>query len=217
MKNLLINQIDIHAENYALRHAQPQEIIRWALSLHHPAIATTSFGPGSAALLHLLHQSDEEKKTPVVWVDSGYNLNDAYKTAEKIIAMLELPMHIEVPAVSAARLNAQLGSIPTEGRALADFTRIVKLDPFQRAINKLQPQIWINGIHKSDTEHRKELDILSIDRRGILKVAPLFYWTREQTMAYVEKHNLPSCHYYFDPTKPADSKECGLHLEHATG
>ena len=217
MSTLLINQIDIHAENYALRNSPPGKIIDWALSLSQPAIATTSFGPGSATLLKMLSEHDEGKKVPVVWVDSGYNLNEAYAVADQLIEMFKLPMHVEVPAISAARLNARLGGIPTEGEALREFTRIVKLDPFERALDKLKPQLWINGIHRSDTEHRKELDILSIDNRGILKVAPLFNWTAEQTLAYVAERQLPTCRHYYDPTKPTADTECGLHLENAAG
>ena len=130
--------------------------------------------------------------------------------------MFSLPMHIEVPDITAGRLEAMFDAIPTEGEELKNFTRIVKLQPFQEAINKLQPQIWINGIRHSDTAQRKDLDILSIDKRGILKVAPLYYWDSEQTMRYIKKNKLPSCQNYFDPTKPKHNEECGLHLEHAS-
>ena len=81
MENLLINRIDIHAENYALRNSMPEEIIRWALSLNQPTIATTSFGPGSAALLRMLTHADPNKTVPVVWVDSGFNFRETYKVA----------------------------------------------------------------------------------------------------------------------------------------
>ena len=71
--------------------------------------------------------------------------------------------------------------------------------------------IWLTGIRREETEHRKSLDIVSIDNRGILKVAPIFYWSEDDVEAYMEQHQLPTCRHYFDPTKVHDGRECGLH------
>ncbi len=93
-------------------------------------------------------------------------------------------------------------------RIIKDF---IKLEPFQRALDEWQPEIWITGIRKEETEHRQSLDIVSWDARGILKVAPLFYWSDDQVEAYMEAHELISCRHYFDPTKVHDGRECGMH------
>ena len=81
----------------------------------------------------------------------------------------------------------------------------------KRALDELQPKVWISGIRREETEHRKSLDIVTIDNRGILKVAPLFYWSESEIEAYMAEHQLPSCKHYFDPTKIAEHVECGLH------
>lgn len=204
-------ELDIKAANAQLRDQSPAQIIRWALALGQPTIASTSFGPNSGALLHLLAGVDPA--VPVVWVDSGYNMRDTYVVADQLIAQLNLNAQIFVPAVTAERLNAQFGGIPTPDEAArhAEFTRIVKLDPFARALRRLRPKVWINGIRREDTEFRQSLDILSHDQRGILKVAPIFYWTDAQLEDYMQQHNLPSCRHYFDPTKVDSGRECGLH------
>ena len=49
-----------------------------------------------------------------------------------------------------------------------------------------------------------------MDNRGIVKVAPIFYWSEDQVEAYMERYQLPSCKHYFDPTKVLDGRECGL-------
>jgi phosphoadenosine phosphosulfate reductase len=87
----------------------------------------------------------------------------------------------------------------------------VKLEPFDRALGDFEPDIWLTGIRREETEHRKGLDIVSLDSRGIVKVAPLFYWSDDEVAAYMERHRLPSCRHYFDPTKVHDGRECGLH------
>ncbi|WP_269473302.1 phosphoadenosine phosphosulfate reductase domain-containing protein [Kineobactrum salinum] len=76
---------------------------------------------------------------------------------------------------------------------------------------EFRPEVWLTGIRREETEHRKSLDIVSRDDRGIIKVAPLFYWSEQDVERYMEQHQLPSCRHYFDPTKVLDGRECGLH------
>ena len=83
--------------------------------------------------------------------------------------------------------------------------------PFAQALEDFKPEIWLTGIRREETEHRKSLDIVSMDNRGIIKVAPMFYWSEEDVEDYMEKFELPSCRHYFDPTKVHDGRECGLH------
>ena len=203
--------LDLEKSNAELRDKDPAEIIRWALDLGEPAIMTTSFGPNSGALLHMLASVDTA--VPVVWADSGYNMRDTYVVAEQLIESLSLDARVYVPSVTPERLNVLLGGIPTldEPEKHAEFTRIVKLEPFQRALTELNPKVWISGIRRDDTDFRKSLDVLSYDNEGILKVAPIFYWDDEQIENYMEQHELPSCRHYFDPTKVESGRECGLH------
>ena len=203
--------IDIDQKNEELRDLPAEEIIRWALDLGEPIITSTSFGPNSGAILHLL--SGIDNSVPVVWVDSGYNMRDTYVVADKLIKDLSLNAKIYVPGVTAEHLNVKLGGIPTldEPELHQEFTRVVKLEPFGSALDELKPKVWISGIRKEDTDFRKNLDILSYDNRGILKVAPIFYWTDEDLNAYMAEHDIPSCRHYFDPTKVESGRECGLH------
>lgn len=204
--------LDLQKINAQLRDQSAAEIIRWSLSLGRRAIATTSFAPNSAVMLKLV--TDCDPSVPVVWVDSGYNVPDTYRTAEQLMDRLKPNMHIYIPAMTAERRNAILGGIPhpdDDPQVHEEFTRQVKLEPFARALGALQPEIWLTGIRQHETEHRKTLDIVSVDNRGILKVAPLFYWSDADIAAFMAEHELPSCRHYFDPTKVADNRECGLH------
>jgi phosphoadenosine phosphosulfate reductase len=203
--------LDVDTVNAQLRHASPEHIVRWALSLGQRTIATTSFGRNAAVMLHLVSEID--KSVPTVWVDTGYNLRDTYLVAEKLINRLDLNMHIYAPEMTSERRNALLGGVPTieDENLHTEFTRQVKLDPFARALEELQPEIWLTGLRKEETEHRQTLDIVSRDARGIIKVAPVFYWSEQQVEAYMAAHKLPTCKHYFDPTKVHDGRECGMH------
>ena len=203
--------LDLDSVNARLRDASPQDVVRWALDLQRPTIATTSMGRNAAAMLHLVSEIDS--KLPTIWVDTGYNLRDTYIVAERLIRDLQLNIHVYSPQMTSERRNAIMGGIPTvdEEERHREFTRQVKLEPFDRALADFGPEVWLTGIRREETEHRKTLDIVSLDARGIIKVAPLFYWSEEQVEDYMEQHQLPSCRHYFDPTKVQDGRECGLH------
>lgn len=203
--------LDLDSANAALRNASPQEVVRWALNLGGTAIATTSMGRNAALMLHLV--SSEDPSVPTIWVDTGYNLRDTYVVAERLIRDLDLNMKVYSPLMTSERRNAIMGGIPTvdETERHQEFTRQVKLEPFERALNDFKPDIWLTGIRREETEHRKTLDIVSRDARGIIKVAPIFYWSEEQVAEYMAAFELPSCKHYFDPTKVLDGRECGLH------
>ena len=204
-------ELDLVQHNEALRDAAPADIIRWALDLGQPLIGTTSFSPNSAVMLHQLVSVKPD--IPLVWVDSGYNTRDTYLIAEQLIADLKLNISVFTPVMSAARRDALMGvPMPGEDEALhREFTRQVKLEPFERALQSFNPSVWISGIRREETAFRKTLDVLSWDSRGVLKVAPLFYWTEADIDSYMAEHQLPTCRKYFDPTKVADNRECGLH------
>ena len=203
--------LDLDSVNETLRNASAGEIIAWALAQGRPTIATTSMGRNAAVMLHLVAQVD--KTLPTIWVDTGYNLRDTYIVAERLIRDLALNIQVYSPEMTSERRNAIMGGIPTvdEEERHQEFTRQVKLEPFNRALQEFQPDIWITGIRREETEHRKTLDIVSMDNRGIIKVAPIFYWSEEQVEDYMEQFELPTCKHYFDPTKVHDGRECGLH------
>jgi phosphoadenosine phosphosulfate reductase len=203
--------MDIAKVNEELRSASPEEIIRWATSQGKRVIASTSFSPKSAVMLNLVSQVD--KSIPVVWVDSGYNVRDTYLVAEQLINRLSLDIRVYIPEMTAERRNALMGGIPQiDNEELhREFTRQVKLEPFSRAVQELQPEIWLTGIRQDETDFRKSLDIVSYDGRGILKVAPVFYWSEQEMDDYIASHELPVARRYFDPTKVLDRRECGLH------
>jgi len=204
--------LDLGTINRQLAAQSPQEIVRWALGLGLRPFLSTSFGPHAAAMLDIV--SGIDASVPVVWVDTGYNLRDTYEVAQRLMDALPLNMQVYTPRMSAERWNALYGGIPQldEPELHEQFTRTIKIEPFERALAELCPQLWFTGIREGETEFRRTLDIVSWDeRRGILRVAPIFRWSDEQLRAYVEERGLPSCRHYFDPTKVEDQRECGLH------
>lgn len=208
-----LEALDLAQVNASLRDQAPREIVRWAASLQRRAIVTTSMGINAAATLHAV--CSELPELPVIWVDHGFNVAETYRVAEALTAELRLNLHVANPTMTAARLTARLGGIPSPEDADSHrwFTEQVKLLPFQRALDHWQPEIWFSGIRREETAFRKHLDIVSRDDRGLLRIAPFFYWREQEVAQYVAQHGLTTARHYFDPTKGSDNRECGLHTQ----
>ncbi|SEG23459.1 phosphoadenosine phosphosulfate reductase domain-containing protein [Marinobacterium lutimaris] len=204
--------IDLTAANAALEGKTPEEIVAWALGQSENPLVTTNFRPYEAVILHMVTRIKPDIK--VLWVDSGYNTSATYRFAEKVIKDLNLNIVTYIPEMTAARRNVLMKGIPDVDDPLhEEFTRQVKLEPFQRALAELKPDLWFNAIRKDQTEFRQSLDVVTASKDGVLKVAPLFNWSEAQMDAYLEEHGLPNETDYFDPTKALETRECGLHTQ----
>lgn len=208
-----MTNIDFTLVNQQLRDKHPTEIIRWALGLEKKTIVTTNFGPHEAAILHMA--STQDKALPVICVDHGYNTEATYRFAEELIQRLTLDMHYYTPKVTAKRRATVYGGIPSidDEAAHDEFTREVKLEPFGRAMADFSPEVWLTAIRKEQTPFRDSLDIVTQDiSTGLIKVAPMFYWTELDLEEYLVEHDLPIEEDYNDPTKVLKDRECGLHV-----
>lgn len=206
----MVAAIKLELANSELTDKSPREIIHWAVSQNQRALVTTSFGPFSAVMLHLATRVQPD--IPVVWVDTGYNTRETYLYAEKLIQDLNLNIRVFIPELTAARRSALMGGIPQPDTDLhGEFTRQVKLEPFQRVLREMRPDVWLTAIRKDETDFRKTLDVVSSGPNGILKVAPFLNWTEVDMEGYLYEHDLPQVNKYYDPTKVEDNRECGLH------
>lgn len=204
--------IDLVAANKALEGKTPQEIVAWAIAQSENPLVTTNFRPYESVILHMAVQAKPDIK--VLWVDSGYNTSATYRFAEKMIQDFNLNVETYIPQQTSARRNVLMKGIPDVDDPQHDeFTRQVKLEPFQRALAEMAPDLWLNAIRKDQTEFRNSLEIVSASKDGIIKVAPLFNWTEADLEAYLAENNLPNEHDYFDPTKALETRECGLHTQ----
>ena len=204
--------IDLTAANAELKDKTPQEIIAWALSQSENPLVTTNFRPYESVILHMAAQVKPDIQ--VLWVDSGYNTSATYRFAEQLIQDLNLNVVTYIPQMTSARRNVLMKGIPdVDDPQHEEFTRQVKLEPFQRALSELKPDLWLNAIRKDQTEFRQSMEIVSASKDGIIKVAPLYNLTEADLDAYLAEHNLPNEHDYFDPTKAIENRECGLHTQ----
>lgn len=203
-------QINLKQANAMLRDKEPSEIIEWVLQHANRPVLTTNFGPYSATLIHAVTQV--HKDMDVIWCDTGYNTPNTYRYANSLIDILSLNMHIYAPKFTTGYLDTTMGIPQINTDEHRSFTEKVKLEPFNRALEEHDPDVWFTNLRKGQTSFRNNLDILHINKRGILKVSPFFYYSEFEMELYLQKFDLPNEKKYFDPTKVLSARECGLHL-----
>ncbi|KQP18371.1 phosphoadenosine phosphosulfate reductase family protein [Pseudorhodoferax sp. Leaf267] len=207
-----MSQIDLARINTELGRNAPA-LVDWALGLHQPAILTTNFRPFEAVILHLVTQAKPD--VPVVWMDNGYNTEATYRFVDEVTERLKLNLHVYLPRRSRAHREAVEGATPTldDPRHQA-FTEEVKLEPFTRALREMAPKVWFTALRATDTAVRAQMEPVSLNPDGLIKVAPLLHWSSKELHDYCKAHDLPNNFDYVDPTKGEDNRECGLHLSH---
>ena len=202
--------LDFKSINNKLEDATAQDIVKWALSIKGKSIVTTNFGPQEAVLLHMVSQLAPQ--TEVLWIDSGYNKLETYKFADTVTKKLGLNLTVYTPLVSAARRDAVMNGIPLiDDHSHGEFSDQFKLEPFKRAMNEINPDVWLTAVRREQTLVRQEMDIVSVGPNEVIKVSPLLDWTINDMKIYLNKYDLPDETFYFDPTKVEAGRECGLH------
>lgn len=203
--------IDIEFYNKHLRFKKPDEIIKWALSISDNRIVTTSFGIYSEVLLSTMTRHDKHIK--VVWCDTLFNKQSTYEHAEQLIAKYNLNIYKYQSLKSKTEIEDLLNFQNIDDDNFTEFSNLVKIEPFKRALREHDPDIWFTNIRVRQTEYRDKKDILSYSKNGVLKISPFYYWTDEDLDNYVKYRGLNKNIDYFDPVKALKNRECGIHFE----
>ena len=173
-------------------------------------LVTTKFGPDSSVLLHLVTQLQSDVQ--VLWIDTGYNRRDTLNFAAELTERLALNLTVYRPLDASIVIPPALNT-PEH----TTFTENTKLEPFERAMCELDPDVWISSIRRYQTEHRAKQPMIDTSEPGRLKVSPLIDWSADTVERYQQAHDLPIGPDVYDPTKGESVRECGLHLTNTSG
>ena len=206
--------------NASVSGFSPLDLTRWAVTRGAgQAIVTTNFRPYEAIILHMAARAQAD--IPVLWVDHGTNLPETYRFTEKCRSQLGLNLKPYLPLMTAAHwlaLNGGQVPMPDEVERVESFSRIMKLEPFERGMRELAPTVWITALRKEQNPQRAAtLQPVMWDAKfQTLKVNPILEWTPVEMDAYLAEHQLPNERTYYDPAKGDEKHECGLHAKLVT-
>lgn len=155
---------------------------RWGDTL----LCTSSFGPGSGALLHLWSQV--AKGLPVHFIDTGFLFDETLAYRDALAERLGLTLVILRPTLSREAFTARHGLTVYQQRP--DFCCDEnKVEPMQRAlVGKLA---WVSGLRRDQSNTRADTPFVQRTAEGPVKVHPIADWSRRDVYRYQEEHSIP--------------------------
>ena len=154
-------------------------------------VFTTSFGIEDQAILHMI--ADQGLDIDLATLDTGRLFPETYdlwaqsehKYSRRIRAMY--PRHNDLEAlVDKQGINGFYDS--REARLACCHVR--KVEPLNRAL--AGANAWIAGLRGDQSANRNVMNVVVADQeRGLVKLSPLFDWSREQVLAFTALNDIP--------------------------
>jgi phosphoadenosine phosphosulfate reductase len=188
--NILRNQILIISHAFP-RSDLAQRIAAVRREIGGRIVFTTSFGIEDQAVSDTIFT--QELEIDVVTLDTGRLFPDTYELwtetelryKRRIPALYPDRQALE-PLVARQGVNGFRGSV--EARHACCATR--KVEPLGRAL--AGAAAWITGLRAEQSPHRTVISCASIDQQHqLIKVNPLFDWTRDRVVAHVRERGIP--------------------------
>ncbi len=178
-------------ENARLEMLSPEDRLAFAVETYgDELLLTSSFGAGSAVLLHLW--SRFAKHLPVVFLDTGFLFDETHAYKDLLAAKLGLHVRVLSPEQPRDEFIVEFG---------ADIQR--KDPDFCCARNKVAPlapvlknaAAWVSGLRRDQSATRKNTPILlptsDTDGNRYVKVHPLATMTSVEVAEYMQLYELP--------------------------
>jgi thioredoxin-dependent adenylylsulfate APS reductase len=154
-------------------------------------VFTTSFGTEDQAILHMIRE--RELDIDVVTLDTGRLFPETYELWEQtenhfgVRIRAVYPRHDELETlVERQGVNGFYQS--REARTACCFVR--KVEPLNRALSGAQG--WIVGLRADQSANRQDMGLITAEAaKNLLKLSPLFDWTREQVADFVSARGVP--------------------------
>jgi len=203
-------------------------------------VFTTSFGLEDQAIAHAIFA--QALAIDVATLDTGRLFPETYDVwaqTERRYGVHVLAFAPEHRAVETLIAGQGIDGFRSSVEARLDCCTVRKVAPLARALDG--SAAWITGLRADQSADRAQLaPALFDEEHGLVKVNPLFDWTRERTREFVRAHDVPCnalhergflsigcapCTRAVMPGEPeragrwwweqSQKKECGLHAAHA--
>jgi phosphoadenosine phosphosulfate reductase len=202
-------------------------------------VFTTSFGLEDQAITHAIFR--QGFGIDVVTLDTGRLFGETYE----VWAQTERQYGRLIPAYFPDRLSLE-SMVASQGihgfynsvEARHECCAIRKVEPLQRAL--AGAAAWVTGLRADQSDERVGICFALVDsHHQLIKINPLFDWTREQVLSFVRERGIPynslhdqgfasigcaPCTRAIAPGEPEragrwwweheQKKECGLHCRH---
>lgn len=189
---MILSADKIAFENERLEKLSPEDRLAYAVDLFgEKLLFTSSFGAGSAVLLHLW--SRVAKNLPVIFLDTGFLFSETLAYEDLLQKRLGLNVKIVKPEVAREAFLAANGDdiMYRDSDSCCAHNKVAPLAPILK-----NADAWVSGLRRDQSETRKNTAILlptARDEGGgtYLKVHPLASMNAADVAEYMQKFELP--------------------------
>ncbi len=176
-------------ESAARTHEQRVELTRDVLRWFAEAFAdrgTVASSMGDVVLVHLVGTTTSD--ADVFFLDTGYHFAETLGTRDAYAAMLPVRIRTILPRLTVPQQDAVHGP-RLHDRDPDACCAMRKVEPLNRALEGYDA--WASGMRRADTAGRSGIDVVGWDeRRGLVKVNPIAFWTDADVERYVAEHGV---------------------------
>ncbi len=188
---------------------------------------TASFQSSSVVLIHILR--DYLSEISVFFIDTGFHFPETIAYLRKIENLFKIEIGIlKSPVSKSEQLSRNMHFLYAINPEKCCYYN--KVLPIQKVISNYD--VWISGIRREQTTHRRSLKEFEETPEGVLRYHPLINWTKEMLIEYIKSNDLPMhpldngnlrsvgcmpCSYLYTSNDRegrwfgTSRKECGLH------
>ncbi len=222
------------------RNATAEQVLRWGLTEFGRNIAIcTSFQATGSVILDMASRIAGSDVT-VFSIDTGRLHEETYTLIGEYRRRYDITVELITP--DAEELGTML-TLHGPNLFYEDSARrklcceIRKVRPLKRKLATLDA--WVTGLRRDQSDRRRQVERVAVDEEhgGILKLAPLADWSRDQVFEYARTYDVPLHPLYAEGfasigcqpcTRPASAgtngrsgrwwwedgadKECGMHV-----
>jgi phosphoadenosine phosphosulfate reductase len=211
---------ELEALSASFETAPASKIVRWAVETFGDDLCiTASFQ--DAVLIDVATRVKPDIE--VVFIDTLDHFPETYETVERVRARYDLNLRVvKVP-------EPEVPFHVVDPIRCCSDAKVAALDEALRG-----KRAWLSGLRRAEAETRTAAPIVSLDRRGLVKVNPIANWSDLDVSGYVATNDVPynplldqgypsvGCQPTTKPVAPgadprsgrwagSDKTECGIH------
>lgn len=179
---------DLEEQSRRLEHAEPEEIIRFAVQRYFPKLTmATAFGPEGCVILYYLGKI--EPRTHVFNLDTGYQFQETLDLRDRIAQKYGIEVEMKRPETTVEQYEALHGG------------PLYKTNPekccFDRKVTVLRQaavgfDAWMSGIRRDQSSDRARASIVGWDKKfNLVKISPLANWTKKEVWKLITTEDIP--------------------------
>lgn len=154
-------------------------------------IFSTSFSWEDQVISHIIFSGNIDIQ--VFTLDTGRMFPETYSTWSRTLEKYNQPITAYYPdAFSLQNFIAENGpnSFYESVENRKQCCHIRKVEPLQRALKG--KKVWITGIRAEHSPNRHDMQQVEWDgSNNVVKYHPILHWTTDETIAFVNKNNIP--------------------------